>query len=243
MSVDILYVAYNRLAFTEASFEQLIAATDWDLVRRLVIHDDGSTDGSAEYLLRRAAEFAESSGVEVDICVKRVGGPVAVMNHYLDFAPAEIMVKCDNDVVVPPGWLNVLLATAKVNSAMDAIGFEPGFGDGLAPIGRLTTPRTVKAGPHIGGVGLIRTRIFQRHRPRANGTFFGWTEFQRHHAKCGWLSPDIPSLLLDHLPTRPWRELSAEYTALGWSRGWPLYDESKRDYYEWWLREQAAVTA
>ena len=48
--IDILYVGWNRLEFTKATFEALKANTDWSLVRHLHIHDDGSTDGTREWL-------------------------------------------------------------------------------------------------------------------------------------------------------------------------------------------------
>ncbi len=243
MTVDILFVSFNRLAFVKASFEQLLVATDWDLVRTLYVMDDGSIDGTREWLYEEAAPLRTPAIVAA--ANKPFGGPVGAMNRYLDVresARSDIMIKIDSDVIVPKDWLNVLLATARVNTAIDVLGFEPGFGDGLAPITRPDTPRTVKLGPHVGGVGLIRNRIFARYRPRPEKTYFGWTQHQRQHARCAWLAPDIPAFLLDHIDVEPWRSFATEYIDRGWSRAWVDYFDPPPSYYEWWLRERHGVT-
>ena len=49
-SVDVLFLAYNRLAFTQESFKALLENTDWQYVQRLSVYDDGSVDGTREWL-------------------------------------------------------------------------------------------------------------------------------------------------------------------------------------------------
>ncbi len=49
-SVDLLYLACNRLEFTQETFTALIANTDWQLVHELFVYDDGSQDGTREWL-------------------------------------------------------------------------------------------------------------------------------------------------------------------------------------------------
>src|SRR5215510_6826063 len=48
--IEILYCAWNRLEFTRATFELLRRNTDWKRISRLVVYDDGSRDGTAEFL-------------------------------------------------------------------------------------------------------------------------------------------------------------------------------------------------
>ncbi len=45
-----MYLAWNRREFTEVSFPMLLANTDWEHVRQLHVYDDGSTDGTKEFL-------------------------------------------------------------------------------------------------------------------------------------------------------------------------------------------------
>ena len=56
VKVDILYCAWNRLEFTKVTFELLRRNTEWRHVEKLVVYDDGSEDGTREYLMEAGAE-------------------------------------------------------------------------------------------------------------------------------------------------------------------------------------------
>lgn len=235
--VDLLFVAFNRLEFTEPSLGALVANTDWDLVRTLHIHDDGSTDGTAQYL----ADAAEALDDRVDVHfeTRRLGGPVAATNRHLDlFAePAEAddvsaFVKLDNDVIVSPGWLDELTRVASANPGVDYLGVQPRFGP---PVPGLCEERRVEEARHIGGVGLMRYRAFEVCRPVANGRY-GGTEFQCRHPETrkGWLTPDLPCFCLDLVDLEPYATFAAEHIANGWARPWPKYVDGGRSYYDWW---------
>ncbi len=158
------------------------------------------------------------------------------MNKFLDVSDAEIFAKVDNDLILPPGWLETMLAVMEAHPELDALGTEPGF---APPLGQNGVARGYKPGPHIGGQGLFRTRAFRRRRPKQHDTFFGMTSFQKRYMNTGWINPDIASFNLDHLPSEPWRSLADRYVANGWSRAWAPYDASKRDYWEWWTKAQS----
>lgn len=231
--IDLLYVSHNRLEFTRATFAALIANTNWDLVRRLQVLDDESVDGTWDALERQVAGLYTQAAIEVDCVRARFGGPVAAMNRALDNLATETLVKIDNDVLVCPGWLDALLEVLAAHPRIDVLGFEAGFGDGLADS---AAARTVIEARHVGGIGAFRARAFAHSRPNGHGErgMFGWTDWQRHNARCGWLTPDLPCPLLDHLPFDPWRSLAAEYVRRGWSRAWPAYPESMEPYWSWW---------
>ena len=53
MSLDVLYLSRNRREFTAFTFSKLIENTNWDLVDRLVVYDDSSTDGALEEITNR----------------------------------------------------------------------------------------------------------------------------------------------------------------------------------------------
>jgi hypothetical protein len=237
VTVDLLYVAHNRLAFTQTTFPALLANTNWDLVAKLHVLDDRSSDGTWGYLSgveggiwdapRTSSPYAQTD---------EFGGPVAAMNYAVDHAETDVLVKVDNDILLCPDWLDELVLVLSENPQLDVLGMEAAFGEGLAPA---DAERSFVKARHVGG---IRTRIFGGRRPRAHGLngMFGWTDFMRHHAVCGWLSPDLPCPLLDHLPFEPWLSLSAEYVARGWSRSWPAYPESMAAYWEWAFAETTA---
>jgi len=235
MAVDLLYVAHNRLRFTQATFAALIENTNWRRVENLYVIDDASTDGTNEFLLN---SFDNAAPTKRIFTSGPFGGPVAVMNRALDWAETSVLVKIDNDVLVCPGWLDALLDVLDAAPELDVLGFEAGFGDGLAAA---EAPRTWRLASHIGGVGAYRTRIFEKRRPVAHDRYFGLTEFLRRYAKCGWLCPDIPAPLLDHLPFEPWLSLTTEYVKAGWSRAWPTYGPEFEPYWSWWSDRNGKV--
>jgi len=239
--LDLLYVSFNRLAYTRESFESLLRNTDWENVSTLFVLDDASTDGTAEWLQSRIDEWLrQDGGVETVFYGDRFGGPVAAINWYLDHADpdedrTDRFAKIDNDMVVPPGWLPELLRILTAHPELDIVGMEPMLGPPEpAPFAR----RTLREARHIGGKGIIRRRTFEgcRPRPRGKNGYFGFTEWQLRHPQItkAWATPDLPAFGLDQLPLEPWRSLRAEYVAKGWQREWGEYPDDFSGYWEWW---------
>lgn len=242
MSVDVLYLAQNRKAFTRITFELLLRNTNWDRVRRLVVYDDGSQDGTADYLRQNIDRCpAEHDLIAVDY-YERYNSPVGIMLDYLAGDAGEWFTKIDNDVVLPEGWLDALVDTAAVaGDAIDLLGFEAGMTERPPETGE---PRyEIREARHIGGVGLMRSGCFRaHHRPRPRGRHFGFTEWQ--HAsdlRIGWLTPDLRSPLLDRMPTHPFVTLSDRYVGLGWQRVWPAYEPGYMEWAYGWLLEDEVM--
>lgn len=234
--IDLLYVAFNRLAFTRETIVALLEHTDWSEVASFFILDDGSTDGAAEYL-RAIAETEMpliSDTVNVVFHGDRFGGPVAAMNYYLDHASPDVQMfaKIDNDMVVAPGWLNDLLRTMTLNPGLDVLGMEPFVGDATA----CPFPREITPARHVGGKGLIRSRAFGKCRmvPGGHNGYQGFTQWQEAHEHItkAWVTPDLLSFGIDQIPVEPWRSLAEKYAELGWQRLWPVYGGPA--HYEWW---------
>ncbi len=245
MILDVLYVSWNRRAYTAASFEALLANTDWSRVRQLVIADDVSEDGAREWLdLARLQAPVPSVFIPAPF-----GGPVAAANRYLDWsadAPAEAFAKIDNDTVLPPGWLPELLGLLERHPDVDLLGVRADLGP---PRECPYAYRGVKYAPFVDGNGVWRRRAFEgRRRPiasRRERGRHGMTQWQQAHPEVvkAWASPDIPVFQLDNLPLAPWRALGAEYAAKGWQRGWPnaLYRADAYEYWDWWAEARAAI--
>ncbi len=231
--VDLLFVSWNRLEFCKASFQALVDGTDWSLVRNLHLHDDGSSDGAAQWLLEASEQVPEN--VKVLYESMRLGGPVAAMVRHLDLCkPSDdcgAFVKLDNDFVVCPGWLPELLRQTVPHPGIEIFGIQPRLGP---PTAIPDYNRTVEDCRHIGGIGLMRYRAFEVCRPTPNG-LYGWSEYQVAHKdirKC-WVKPDLPCFSLDLIDAEPWASLSAEYIAKGWQREWAKYVDGGRGYHEW----------
>jgi glycosyltransferase involved in cell wall biosynthesis len=224
--IDLMFLTKNRLEFTKASLQALLANTNWNQVARLFLYDDDSTDGTEDYLLR--LEYPVTAEQRFD---RNYGSPVKVMNEYLSHEGGHVFAKIDNDTMVPPGWLDECLKVMDRHPELDFLGIEA---FNLVVAGQ--TERSYRAADFIGGIGLMRTRAFAT-LPTPHGRF-GFTEWQQNESpevKKGWINPSLPVFLLDHLPREPWLSLSREYVAKGWQRiQWGPYEEKNKALWEWW---------
>lgn len=224
--IEIFYLAHNRLEFTKASIAALIANTNWSKVSKLVIYDDGSTDGTAEFLARRKYPVL----AEMRRGIFR--SPVNIMNDYLFHSrPAvQIFCKLDSDTMVPPGWLDDCRPVMSRHPELGLLGIEA-----FNPVAPPPAERSYTPAVHIGGIGMMRTEAFMDPMI-ASRRFFGFTSWQTRHEELrkGWVNPSLPVFLLDHLPREPWRSLTREYIAKGWQREWGPYDEKSSELWSWW---------
>ncbi len=229
MSLDVLFLAWNRLEMTKFSFDMLLANTDWTKVNQLTIHDDASEDGTRQWL----KEASKQSPVPVDFQMHQLRSPPAVMNRMVQNTEAEWFAKIDNDIVVPPGWLAAMLEVVEGDPTVELLGMEAGRGLSVTP--DWDGVYRFEPGSHMGGVGLLKTEALRR-RVRMVETQgrFGFTEWQHEYNPVrGWINPDLPVVSLDRVPFEPWLTLSAEYVEAEWQRPWGTYHE-KADYWDWW---------
>jgi glycosyltransferase involved in cell wall biosynthesis len=252
MKTDVLFLSRNRLEFTRESFATLVANTDWSLVDKLWVYDDGSTDGTREWLVSRCGELACEFFGNITIIDSKLGAPAAVMNDYLKRSTSEMFAKVDNDVIVPPGWLNACMDVMCRFSSLDLLGIEPPesrtphFAGGVrSKCPEFDAPHAVflpadalgyAACDSIGGVGLMRRSAFTRHPDMVpHSTHGGFTEWQLKHGVVtkGWIAPPLKVFLLDRLPTEPWASLSRQYISKGWQRAWSGYDPAN-PFWNWW---------
>lgn len=237
--IEILYLAWNRAAFTALSWHLLMANTDWSLVNRLTVYDDGSEDGTLEYL----REHIDECPVKCELRETDLRSPPAIMNHFLAQKRVKYFAKVDNDIACPPGWLNALLTVMEAEPKVELLGAEAG-----QTIRPPETPFTYEWQPssHIGGVGLMRTEAFhiKGRSPLPSRGRFGFTEWQsRYRLVRGWISPDLLMPQLDRVPTEPWRSHSEQYVENRWQRDWGHYPLDATHYWDWCveLRGQEAA--
>lgn len=229
---DILYVARGRREFTEITFGWLLENTNWNLINRLIVYDDGSTDGTREWLM----DAIRSCPQEHYFRRSHFGSPVGVMNDYVDKTDAEWFCKVDNDILLPPGWMDAM--TSVIDSEdVELLGMEAGMSGPPADDWDGTyTPNWDCT--HIGGVGFIKVGAFKRYpRPVPKGRF-GWTESQhKFRRKSAWISPDLRMACLDKICDEPFQSLTADYMLKGpgLQREWADYPKEMRDFYWGWL--------
>jgi len=192
---DIVYLAKGRPEFTAASLEALGSNTNWALVDKLHIYTDG---GSVPQISAIPASVHDTFNWADH------GGPVAIMNAYLEKKPAPLWAKIDNDVIVPPGWLDACLDVMDAHPELDLLGIEPPESRTPAPWMRSRVPAPENnpalkkhafsginpacpgmcyaACDSIGGIGMFRTRAWQGRAPmRPHSTYGGFTDWQENY--------------------------------------------------------------
>ncbi len=117
---DVMMVTHNRLALTQRTVTALELETqDY----RLIISDNGSTDGTIKWIRQRAWPRPT-----VFIRHAENVGKAAAMNDALSLSDAEYLAFIDNDVILPPEWL---VEAKKILDGLPEIGvvsvaFRPG---------------------------------------------------------------------------------------------------------------------
>jgi hypothetical protein len=240
VTIDVLFLAWNRFAYTRAALEALVENTDWSLVHRLYVYDDVSTDGTYDWLIHRCHELRDA-GIPTSLIEVKHGSPVEVMRSYLAGKPADMFAKVDNDVCVPPGWLDAMVGVLEADPSIEILGMEAGMTEVAGRDGKpWDGVYRFQPATNIGGVGVFRGSAFlDRPELRPDGRF-GFTEWQvDNDVMRGWITPDLPVVLLDRLPLEPWSELAVLYVEAGWQRPWPCWDRHWMAWaWEWFQRDE-----
>lgn len=213
-----------------ATLPTLLENTDLSLVNEFVIYNDATPEldnSTSSYVRSVIAEAHEP----ILFRETNLRSPVAVMIHFMGRSKAQIYAKIDNDIIVPPGWLETMLGVMERNPEVELLGMEPGHGGKPRGEERL---HGVEPAKHIGGVGLIRMAAFRsRPAPTPDG-YFGFTEWQHtHETGSFWVAPDLRVCSLDTIPVEPWMSIRARYIKAHLNREWPLLDPADHWYWDW----------
>ncbi|MFA5865312.1 MAG: glycosyltransferase family 2 protein [Phycisphaerae bacterium] len=113
MKIDLVFITYNRLEYTKLALKSVLA--DPQEKFSLTIWDNGSTDGTIEYLKNKVKDPRISN----IIFSKANIGQVAAINQIWSHSKADLVGKLDNDCLVTSGWTRVL---AKAHEGIDKLG-------------------------------------------------------------------------------------------------------------------------
>lgn len=102
MSIDLVFITYNRLEYTKMALASVLADSDEDF--SLTIWDNASTDGTAEYL---KSEVNDHRIADIVFSKENIGQTAAV-NKIWSQSKADLIGKLDNDCILTPGWTRKL---------------------------------------------------------------------------------------------------------------------------------------
>lgn len=176
-SIPVIFLTYNRLKYTEQALSAL-SKTVYPI--EIYIHDNGSTDGTAEWLDTIGRHYPQVKKVVLN--KENIGLNKPINNFLRENKNAEFIAKVDNDTIVEPYWICHLMTVMMEKPEMDAVGAymqrPPGsagsfqqwvdsdfmrkvdFYPKMHPIGSYHT--TLAYCAYCGGTGvLIRMRMFK----------------------------------------------------------------------------------
>ena len=123
---SIIILAWNELPYTRLCVESVLRNTSPPF--ELVLVDNGSTDGTPEHL----AGLPDAKVIRNET---NLGFPKGV-NQGIEAASGEYLVLLNNDTIVPPGWLDRLIAAAESAEDVGMVGPLCNYttGDQLIPV-------------------------------------------------------------------------------------------------------------
>jgi GT2 family glycosyltransferase len=116
MKVSFIVPLYNCLPLTQAMVESLQATLPAGLEHEILLVDDGSTDGTRDWIAGLGAPFRV-------LLNERNSGYAASNNRGAAAATGELLLLLNNDLVLQPGWLEPMLALhRRLGSAAGVVG-------------------------------------------------------------------------------------------------------------------------
>jgi len=227
----VLFLAKNRFAFTQASLLSVLRYTNPELTERVVLVDGGSEDGTKEFL-RDICTIYDGPHI-LEFVAGQVGHVCDCFKYVVPSCGTDFLAKIDNDVVVPPYWMDHCVEILDGNPKISFLG----------TVARDSKPfdasdeaeRSTIGVKNIGGVGLFRTKPFKRTMPKGANKYFGFQGFQSQSGGgCAWVHPNMRCFLLDKVPVEPWRGLTKNYISKGYQRSWQPYKKDP-DFWSWFL--------
>ena len=203
--VAILMFTYDRLEYTREALHTLMKNTRYPF--DLYIVDNYSTDGTREWLEKTRLKYPDRiKDIRYNSCNEGLPGPT---NDFWNRVDSELIGKVDNDTLVPPGWLERLVAAHQKVPKLAVVGgyhFRPeDFNDKDAQ-DKLYSENDIRIlqDTHIGGCCYLMKKSIQQQfgLMKYNPAFkiHGWTEYQQMMSSTGYIVGYLyPLIQLDYM--------------------------------------------
>lgn len=198
-TVSIIVLCHGRWARTRRCLEALRRCTPTGLYE-LLVYDNASTDRTHERLRRLSRGWPQ-----LKVRRNERNLPFArAVNRGMDEARGRWVVWLNNDTVPSPGWLEALLATARLDDAVAAVGPMTGV---MAPPEQLAAPfandKLTRAheATFLGGFCLLLRREAVRAVGRLDERFvWGWEDIDYclRLRQAGWRLARASHVFVEH---------------------------------------------
>ena len=179
--IPILYTTFNRIEYTKETLPVLIRNSSE--LGSVYIVDNGSTDGTVEYLKEFNHEL-----IAKKIFNEENTGVAGAMNIFFEsIRGSEFFAKVDNDTIVPENWLDDLYRVIYHTDDIDFIQAKHKFMMvGVKDWGDLLSKRASRKvfghnlihNRSVGGSGIIGRTSKVGKLDNSSGHLVGWTSFQ-----------------------------------------------------------------
>jgi glycosyltransferase involved in cell wall biosynthesis len=176
--MPVLFTTFNRLGFTKRTLSVLLQNTPEG---EIIVIDNGSTDGTVEYL-------KSLSGFELVLNEKNTGISGAMNTFFEMTKEAEFVAKVDNDTIVPVNWLSDLITVleqAHLDIVQAAHYFHSTIYKDWDDLSQRRLTKQLENGnvvyaKIVGGSGIVLRRSIVKEPLEDNG-LYGWGDFQCKH--------------------------------------------------------------
>ena len=121
-AVSIIIPVFNKLAFTRQCLDRIARHTSDAVAYEVIVVDNGSTDGTAEFF----AGAALPANIRYHRNTDNLGF-AAANNVGAALASYDYLLLLNNDTLVQPGWLEQMLALAQSDPSIGVVGIKQLF--------------------------------------------------------------------------------------------------------------------
>lgn len=206
--ISIFIPTYNRLAYTKFCINTLLKSLSENYKNRnnikIVIIDDGSTDGTHQYL--KQIHGAYHSYDVITALYQDHKGLAARTNEFWEYSKADILIKIDNDIEVRGNWLenmiNPLLKFPELGISggwiltLNPEDIYKNFNNPFYVIGDIG----YKEVSFVGGIYAIKREVIEKNGYLQDDSgIWGWTGYQQKLKgfKIGYALPPAETLNME----------------------------------------------